>query len=215
LISTDVLSEGLNLQDATRMINSAQGVRDENVFDIQQGVAIAVAYRIDTRGTGRLEYGELLGSRSDKYQALHDESLPIEFVRLAPGEPDYLFVWRDETLAAEYEGGLAVDEMFVLSSSGVKTNRDGLTVAFTQDELDLRMDVFTDAELTSTEVSTALSVEDKKYWTVAQARSEVSRESWLASCADIHYRPFDIRRIVYHPSLVFSPRKPVMSQSRL
>ncbi len=129
-----------------------------------------------------------------------------------PGPPDYLMIARDETLAAEYEAGVPIDKMFSLSSSGVKSNRDGLTIAITDDELTRRMNVFVDAARSDVDVADALELEDKKYWTVGEARARLTTAAWQASYTTITYRPFDSRRIVYHPAVVHSTRKPVMSQ---
>ena len=77
------------------------GVRDENVFDIQQGVAVAIL----TRGRGATEqfrtYAELWGTRKEKYLALmQDDAVPALHIR--PVAPGFLFVPQDEALVTEY-----------------------------------------------------------------------------------------------------------------
>lgn len=72
------------------------------------------------------------------------------------------------------------------------------------------MAVFLDPALSDAAVADALGIEDKKYWSIGEARKSLTRRAWTESCTSVEYRPFDQRRIVYHDALVFSPRKPVM-----
>jgi len=206
----------LDTYDVVRILDlhgSVKAIRepgDENVFDIQQGVAIAISTRREGVRPRIVYYEELVGSRDTKYQALMGDPSFRCTASVIPRPPAYLFVRRDESLAAEYETGLSVDRMFALSSSGVKTNRDGLTIAHSQQELEERMEVFLDPALSDAAVADALGIEDKKYWSIGEARKSLTRRSWIESCTSVEYRPFDQRRIVYHDALVFSPRKPVM-----
>lgn len=207
----------LDSYDAIRILDlhgSIKAIRekgDENVFDIQQGVAISISSRLFNRSKGVVNYTELVGSRDSKYSTLIGHPPFRSKVMFDPSRPSFLFLSRDETLAAEYEAGLSVNNMFKLSSSGIKTNRDGLTIAFDQSELINRMEVFLDPVLSDDQVADALNIEDKKYWNIEEARRQLTRNAWIDSCTPVEYRPFDERQIVYHKALVFSPRYPVMS----
>ena len=207
LLDSYTLIRILDLHGSAKAIQSTE---DKNVFDIQQGVAIAISTKRTSVAGGLVKYGELIGAREMKYRALMSHPAQNVTSTVMPRAPDYLFLSRDESLAAEYEAGIAVDRMFSLSSSGVKTNRDGLTIAHTQSELDQRMDVFCDKKLSDADVAEALAIENKNYWNVRDARKALSSQTWRDSCSTIEYRPFDQRCIVYHPAVVFSPRRPVM-----
>jgi len=183
---------------------------DENVFDIQQGVAITVAWR-EAKTDCRVHYSELWGSRSAKYQTLLAPHKQDEARSFRPTAPEYLFVYRDEALFEEYNSGVRIDEMFRVYSSGVKTNRDALTISFDDEELVSRMEIFLDPNLDEDEVAQELGVSDKKYWSIEEARGQIDSAEWLDSIGRVDYRPFDRRSIVYHHALVHSMRRPVMS----
>jgi predicted helicase len=197
----------LDLHGSVKAIST---VGDENVFDIQQGVAINISVRSGTISPGEIHHDELTGSRESKYASLNGPIKTNHKAVITPRPPGFLFIRRDESLASTYESWLAIDQTFPLSSSGVKTNRDGLTIAQTQQELDARMEVFLDQNKSSAVIGEELDVEDKKYWNIDEARKSITRQAWGSSCRPIEYRPFDTRKIVYHDALVFSPRKPVM-----
>lgn len=100
---------------------------DENVFDIQQGVAISVlSSRSDATERGVI-YSDLIGPRADKYSALASGRLP-EAKELHPQTP-YFFL-RSKSLGdgAEYFRGFPLNEAFDRYSSGIKFRKDSLLV---------------------------------------------------------------------------------------
>lgn len=80
-------------------------LRDENVFDIQQGVSISMLLKQDSRDKKSVRYGDLKGTRQVKYDYLMDTKLSALVQELTPHSSEYLFVPRDESLATEYENG--------------------------------------------------------------------------------------------------------------
>lgn len=93
------------------------GSKDENVFDIQQGVSINLFIRTqekhDRDHMADVYHYDLYGLRSDKYNFLDSHSLAdIPFQRLAPQPPMYFFVPKDFTVEAEYKKGFGVNELF-------------------------------------------------------------------------------------------------------
>ena len=203
----------LNLHGSVKaMSQRSLSTGDKNVFDIQQGVCINIScLRFHTNNT-LVEYKDIFGSRKEKYDLLSSSIELQEVEKLNPHAPEYFFIYRDESVAREYESGVPIDTLFNLTSSGVKTNRDKLTIAFSDTELFERAETFLDSELDSEDISAALGVEDKKYWTIDEARKNITSLDWSNALNSVHYRPFDRRRIVYHSALVHSMRKPVMSQ---
>ncbi len=196
-----------NLHGSVKAVSS---IKDENVFDIQQGVAIQILSRHGNLRPGKVKLNELVGTRETKYEYLKGLQFLDSKEDIIPRAPGFLFIRRDESQVSAYESGLPIDKIFKLSSSGVKTNRDGLTIAHTRSELIKRMEVFMDTRLSSTSVAAELDIEDKKYWNIDDARKSMSNSSLAESIRNIEYRPFDQRKVIYHDALVFSPRKPVM-----
>src|SRR5690606_38901239 len=92
------------------------GGKDENVFDIQQGVAIGLFVR-DTGGTrdaghrARVFHADLFGLRKEKYAAL--DAVDVEgtpWAELTPARPNYYLVPQDTELAGEYQRGWKITD---------------------------------------------------------------------------------------------------------
>ena len=104
-----------------------EGGKDENVFDIEQGVAISLL--VKKKGLSPAVYhADLWGNRQGKYRALLEtEKDAVEWTELHPSSPFYLFIPQDEALREEYEQGWRVTEIFPVNSVGITTARDRLT----------------------------------------------------------------------------------------
>lgn len=189
-----------------------KGIRDENVFDIQQGVSISLFVRSTSHRQREIRYGDLVGSRQSKYDHLIGARASNLTTEVMPRTPEYLFIPRDESLAAEYERGRALDEIFQLSSTGIMTNRDGLAIAETRSELLQRRDRFLDKRSTDSEIADEMGLSDNVVWSLTKARRSITKEEWTKSIVPVNYRPFDQQLIIYHPSVVSNLRRPVMSQ---
>jgi predicted helicase len=106
----------LNLNGSTKRKDKApDGTLDQNVFDIQQGVAIALFVRRGdelTDGSKRVSYYSLRGPRVTnedshalgKYEWLDEHTVEnTEWQSIDPVAPYFLFVPRDKEIEAEYK----------------------------------------------------------------------------------------------------------------
>ena len=116
------------------------GGKDENVFDIQQGVAIALLVKRQ-RGSSsatQIHHAELWGERSSKYVWLAEHVVTDTPWRiLEPKEPKRLFVPQDSELLAEYERGWSlVDAMNQNGDAapGFATQHDDFAISYTRGE---------------------------------------------------------------------------------
>ena len=104
------------------------GSKDENVFDIMQGVSINIFVKTGKKGSGELGkvyHKDLYGLRREKYEILDNASLEsIGYQEISPSAPMYFFVPKDFGLQKEYEMGIKVDELFLQNSMGVTTGHD-------------------------------------------------------------------------------------------
>ena len=99
--------------NAKKKEHAPDGGKDENVFDIQQGVAIGlfVKHTKVTSNPARVFHADLWGEREagpygGKYGWLADNDIASTcWAELSPKSPFYLFVPRNEALAEEYETG--------------------------------------------------------------------------------------------------------------
>lgn len=121
----------LNLHGSSKRIAQT---KDENVFDIQQGVSISIF--VKSKGKKQVFYSELLGSRDSKYTKLYDHDVKkIEWQELKPSEPYYFFVEKDDTGSKKYEKFHSLKDIFKEFNMGVATGKDSEFVAYRKEEL--------------------------------------------------------------------------------
>ncbi|WP_240447094.1 N-6 DNA methylase [Helicobacter pylori] len=158
----------LNLHgNARKKEETPQGAKDENVFNIMQGVSINLFVKKAQATKQKIYYYDVYGQRAEKYAFLAQNNLnSIEWLEIAPREPFYLLIPQEKPLLEEYEQGFSVQEMFKISSVGIVTGKDRIFIA------------------NNTE---SLKEQVLKYC-----------NEFNEQCVkDIHYRPFDIRKVYY------------------
>ncbi|WP_232259945.1 N-6 DNA methylase [Helicobacter pylori] len=158
----------LNLHgNARKKEETPQGAKDENVFNIMQGVSINLFVKKAQTTKPKIFYYDVYGERAEKYAFLAQNDLnSIEWLELAPREPFYLLIPQETPLLEEYEQGFSVQEVFQISSVGIVTGKDKIFIA------------------NNTE---SLKEQVLKYC-----------NEFNEQCVkDIHYRPFDIRKVYY------------------
>jgi len=175
------------------------GGKDENVFDIQQGVAIGVFMKEPSKnGPARVQYADIWGLRETKYQILAEmDTDTTKWEKLKPSSPFYFFVPRDEELLPEYERGWKITEVFPVHSVGIVTARDRLTIRWSPSEVwDTILDF---SSLPSEEARDKYNLgKDVRDWKVSLAQKDLQRTGLHRELViPILYRPFDIRYTYY------------------
>ena len=98
--------------NAKKKERAPDGSDDQNVFDIEQGVAISLFVKRPRLERG-VWHGDIWGKRLDKYRVMAEKELKsVNFTKLDPQTPDYLFVEQDFELKREYMSGSNVREIF-------------------------------------------------------------------------------------------------------
>jgi len=200
---------------------SPDGGKDENVFDIQQGVAIGIFVKESGKaGPAKVYHAELWGLRGEwpnpkpntKYHTLVETDIAAtSWKELQPNGPFYFFVPRDEELRPEYEKGWKITDVFPVNSTGIITARDAFVIDFESSAIRQRLQTFLDKSLDDVAVKDQLSLSENYAWRVSQARKELMTVKEIDShFAQILYRPFDVRQVYYHPSVIWRTRKEVM-----
>ncbi|KUK96870.1 MAG: type ISP restriction/modification enzyme [Methanothrix sp.] len=200
--------------NAKKKESAPDGSKDENVFDIQQGVAIGIFVKTpEKKGTAKVYHAELWGLREDKYQKLLDmNTITTNFTQLSPQSPFYLFIPQNIKLLDEYERGWKVTEIMPLNGVGMTTARDRVVVDFETTPLIERAQIFRDSHLSDKDVCHQLNIPLKMGWNIANARKMIRQVTDLSACVKpVLYRPFDSRLIFYHDSLVWRTVKQVMN----
>jgi predicted helicase len=198
------------------------GSKDENVFDIQQGVAVSLFVKTKDKSTAKkglrklpaISHAELWGLREYKYRKLAKLGLSSTKWRIIrPSAPQYLFVPRDETLRASYDTHLKVSEIFPLNGVGMTTARDGFVIDTDKNSVLNRVRLFKNSRYSDEELHTAFRINKKKGWSIRQAWQSLQAfsDSQLTEfIKPILYRPFDVQWIFYHDSVVWRTVKKVM-----
>ncbi|MFC2060640.1 type ISP restriction/modification enzyme, partial [Chloroflexota bacterium] len=189
------------------------GGKDENVFDIQQGVAIGIFVKEDGKtGTAKVHYADMWGLRENKYHTLSETSLiDTNWLELTPNSPFYLFVPQDEEFRLEYDKGWEVTNIFPINSVGIVTSRDHFAIDMSIEQLNERISLFRNSTWNDDETKERFELSDTEGWNVANARKNIRLdEEWHTNFKDILYRPFDNRYIFFHDSVVERSRHNVM-----
>lgn len=192
------------------------GSKDENVFDIRQGVTIA--FFIKHRNFSKEEeissvfHAELYGTREAKYASLdaHDQGC-TDWAELNPKSPFYFFVPRDEEHTEQYRKFIPVPEIFPVKVTGIVTARDRFVFDFDRNALLRRINQFRDCNLTDDFIRQTYHLKDTRGWKLSQRRKNLAEmENWRDYVVPCLYRPFDTRSLYYHPYMVDWGRPEVM-----
>ena len=186
----------LDLHGNTRKKEKApDGGKDQNVFDIMQGVAITIASK-SPAVQAQVFHSELYGIRKTKETALENPTNP-KHSQPQPNKPFQLFIPQDNTLRAEYFAGWKITEISPVRSYGILTNRDALTIHKSKEKLWQVVQDF--ASLPTEEARQKYELgKDSQSWKVESAQKDL-RDSGPSQNRIIRilYRPFDIRHTYY------------------
>ncbi len=170
--------------NAKKKETSPDGSKDENVFNIQQGVAIILAIKKKDgriKQDARVFVSNLYGKRESKFEALRKRDIKYAEIKLDPKQ--YYFVNQNLEGKDEYDRGFSVNDLFMTSSVGVVTGRDAIVIS--EDKNLLKKNIVTYAN------DPSFDYDEKKVLRIS-------------------YRPFDVRYIYYDKSFIERGRWDVM-----
>ena len=186
------------------------GSKDENVFDIQQGVSINLFIKTGKKKANQLAevfHYDLFGKRQEKYAFLTDNTLSdIPFTRLPNIAPMYFMVPKDFAGSDKYNKGFQVSELFAINTSGVNTHRDTFAIDSHKITLEKRVADFFDNRISNEEITSQYKLKATPDWLNGKRRNTFNP----AKISQIHYRPFDARWVYYSSDLVDRAREKVM-----
>jgi hypothetical protein len=176
-----------------------EGISDENVFDIRQGVAICVLMRDPDLASPAHRYvGELWGVRSAKYKQLSALTVTkTDWVPIEIAPPYYYLVKPDSGEGSvQWAEWPAVGDLLTKRSTGTETGFDDLMVNFTKLELTDRVERFADRSGTRQSLSNEFDFSD------GHAAALFARRKELRTVTDEEYRPFQLRPFDYRWALM-------------
>jgi type I restriction-modification system DNA methylase subunit len=173
------------------------GSRDENVFDIMQGVAILVAVKRKGLQKGVWQ-ADLWGTRDSKYHKLAGIRFgEMTWRALTPSTPDYLLVPRDDTLIGEYLSYPSLADIMLVHSVGMRSHRDSLCIQYSADQLWSTITRFVELEPEDARAAFQLGG-DTADWSVRSAQQDILSDGPDQGCVrSVAYRPFDTRFTYY------------------
>jgi len=174
------------------------GSKDANVFDIQQGVAIAIMVK-EKRKTGCKVYvNDLHGLREEKYKWLDEKEFSIKNYELVkPNSPFYFLKITNTEGIKQYLNWMNLQEIFPVNSVGIVTARDNLTIKWSATDVLNTVRSFSKMDTEIARYSYELG-KDARDWQVKFAQEDLKKSGLHPeNVKSILYRPFDSRFTYY------------------
>ncbi|MCL2072962.1 MAG: N-6 DNA methylase [Marinilabiliaceae bacterium] len=176
------------------------GNKDENVFDIMQGVSINIFVKSKLKYSEKLAeiyHYDLYGKRNTKFDFLLKNTLQtVKWKRIENKAPYFFFVPKSEKFKKEYEKGFSIKELFLISGPGIKTERDAVAIHFTKEKLQKTIDDFLKLDVEKLREKFNLG-KDSRDWKIEWAKKDLLINKDNGKIEKIQYRPFDFRYTFY------------------
>jgi type I restriction-modification system DNA methylase subunit len=191
--------------NAKKKETAPDGSKDENVFDIMQGVAISIFIRNNStkKNLGIVYHQDIYGTKEIKFNELRKREIKtVKWKKLECVEPYYFFVPKDFGLEKEYNKGFKIDESFKVSNSGVKTDRDKLFIDINKTILEKRIQKLLSKEYDEKFKREFRVIDSGSYKITEKLKNKSFDKSYIQPT---QYRPFDYRWIYYDYNLISRP----------
>lgn len=191
------------------------GGKDENVFDIQQGVSINLFVKTGKKKKGELAtvlHFDVYGKRESKYDFLVKNNLKtIPFTNLKLSAPQYFFVSKDYDEQKEYDKGFRLNELMTLNALGYQTHRDKFAVDVKLKTLVDRIKDFVDPSIADLELKKRYNINESKDWILQSQRIKLKNELDVEKFISLtSYRPFDNQFAILNTIICDRPRKEII-----
>lgn len=173
--------------------------KDENVFDIKQGVSISIFVKKtdNNKDLSKVYHTEIYGKRLKKFKMLDEENLQsIKWGKLNYSEPYYFFVPKDFRLEEKYTKGFKLDGLFIKFSGGTKFRKDNLLVKrhFSPDSV---LEMLDDMHrLSNSSLTQKYNFKETKDWKIDEKRNLFESDD-RDNVIKVLYKPFDYRWSYY------------------
>ncbi len=202
--------------------------KDENVFDIKEGVSILIAikdisqenlkflrlfnsdYKIPEKG---IYYYDLWGSRDSKYKLLKELTMKtIEWEKVNPVSPFYLFTPQDDLLREEYNNYYKITDIMPVNVLGFQTHRDDFAIDFDKDKLYQRIKEMRNNKISDQEYLEKYNLKESQTWQIKKVRKLIkNNKEWEKPIITCLYRPFDIRYCYFSNLIIDRPRRELIN----
>ncbi|MGJ0396423.1 MAG: type ISP restriction/modification enzyme [Methylocystis sp.] len=192
--------------------------KNENVFDIQKGVAIALF--VKKRGLDKgVWFNEFWGSRQEKYETAARTAFREQaWQRVQCVSPYYMFRPLNWTGWEEYHAAWPIadslsaaekkQQIFELNVLGFQTHRDHFAIAFDEKEIFERAKSLIDDHFSDSELAERYSLKSNSDWKVGDARAVLRKTpDWERQVIQCAYRPFDNPFCFFGEAFMDRPRR--------
>ena len=199
---------------------------DQNVFDIQQGVAILIAVREKSKPDygssayksrdgikemAKVLYYDVWGSREEKYKFLESASLNnVDWIELQPTAPNYFFAPKNLDYEDEYKQYWLLKDIFTKYATGIETGKDLYLVSFEKKSLENIIKDLINPSISLVEIEQKYNIKDTTGWPFSKKRTELTKSLFNSfNIKPYCYRPFD-NRYIYFDDFLRRPHKDIM-----
>lgn len=177
------------------------GSKDENVFDIEQGVSINFFVKTgENKKLADVYHYDAWGKRNKKYLELENNSIKaLKWEKIENKDPYYFFIPKDFKAEGEYNKGFRINELFSIFGGGVQTKRDNLFVSLSETDLLKNINTAISGDYSS-EFSSTFNIKNSSSYDLINRLAKASFNE-KKSC-HYSYKPFDTRRIYYDKDLI-------------
>lgn len=174
---------------------SPDGSKDENVFDIMQGVAIIIGikFKNSKKKDAEVAVADIYGKRQLKFNELLKNELKFKQIKLDPKL--YSLVDKNIEGKSEYEKGFSVAELFLVNGVGCVTATDNFNISYTEKEQQSKINEILNLDENSWRIKYKRP-NDAQAWRYSWAKEDALKNS-NKKISKISYRPFDSRHTLY------------------
>lgn len=199
----------LNLHgNAKKKEKTPSGEKDENVFNIMQGVGIILAVKTGKKSMNapaKVYYADLYGTRKFKFDSLANKP---KWQEINPDSKMFYFIPRNNEGKDEYEKGVRIDKFFTKSSTGIFTLGDDFIIGKNKEVISERVQKIVSGEYNEATLNTEFGL-GKNY-----AKFVMGNQAQLKydenKVVEIAYRPFDKRWTYFDNKVIWRWRENVM-----
>jgi len=191
--------------------SAPDGGKDENVFNIQQGVSIifGIKKKESENELANVYHLDIYGKREEKYKILNElEFEKVRWEKVKYQEPQYIFLSQNFKLKDFYNNGFSISGLFNFNTSGVVTMADNYVLTDSKDEI---LNRIKDVLYNKPEEN-----QFKEKWKLGKNYSK-----WFLGSVDkiifdqsnaikILYRPFDFKWTYYDKKVLWRTRYEIL-----
>jgi hypothetical protein len=208
-------SSSLNFVNLGGHVANRKGLAtaDDNVFDIEQGVALSFIRKDFSSSGNQARYFRSFGTRAEKYDFLLERSIDsVEFSSLTPTYSLYKFTNDTGEREGGFDSWFGLEEIFQTNSGSIITSRDNLAINFDVASLYHNIKAFASSPSGDRKLQNQIGFSVKSKWDVEACKQKLRDEKVPRKhIRELLYRPFDIRQIYYFRPLLDTPSRPVCS----